>query len=257
MRITEKKKFFLRSLPFLFYFLLWEIISVLVDEPVLFPSPFDVGRAFLELFGEAEFYIFSLNTCKKVLLGFFSALFAGSLLGWLSFENEWIKSFLKMPLMLMKSVPVAAYIIMLYMWLPSRKIPALIAFIAVCPVVYNNIYDSFLKRNKEIYEMAEVFEVKGLKKLVYISFPEAFPFIRASVRTGLALSFKASVAAEVITISANTIGESFYDAKIYFDMTGLLAWTLALLIISFIFERLFLKLLNFVLEKTEEGFKWI
>ena len=257
MRITERKSFFLKSLPFLFYCALWEAVSFFVDEPLLFPSLSKVSAAFLKLWTEAEFYVFSFNTCRKVFLGFFSAFFAGAFLGWLSFFNEWVKSLLRIPIMLMKSVPVAAYIIMLYMWLPSHKIPALIAFIAVFPVVYNNIYDSFFKRNQKLFEMADVFEVKGIKRLLYISFPEAFPFVKAAVRTGLSLSFKSAVAAEVITISANTVGASLYDAKIYFDMTALLSRTLALLLISFVFEKLFLLLLDKALERIEEGLSWI
>ena len=253
----KREKIFLKLLPLFVYLLLWEIFSVCVGDSLLFPTPAAVGKRFLQLLSEGEFYIFSFNTCKKVMTGFFSALFMGSLSAFLAYKSRLFESFLKIPVMLMKAVPVAAYIIMLFMLLPSSEIPAVISFIAVFPIVYSNLFDSLLKRDRNIYEMADVFEIKGLKRFFYISLPESYNSLRTAVRLGIGTAFKASVASEVITISSETIGESFYNAKIYFDMAGLLAWTAGLVLITLIFEKAFLIILNVFEKRLESGLKWI
>jgi NitT/TauT family transport system permease protein len=40
------------------------------------------------------------------------------------------------------------------------------------------------------------------------------------------------------------MGEALYDAKIFFNTTDLLAWTVIIVIISVVFEKLFMALLR-------------
>ncbi len=253
----KKEKIFFSLIPLFFYFFLWEMAAIYVNDSLIFPTPTAVGKRFLELIAANEFYIFSFNTCKRVFLGFFTALILSCLSAFFSYKSRLFLHFMKIPVMLMKAVPVAAYIIMLFMLLPSFKIPAVISFIAVFPIIYENIFNSFINRDANVYEMADVFEIKGLKRFVYISLPNSFTSLETGVRLGIGIAFKASVAAEVITISSHTIGESFYNSKIYFDMSGLLAWTIGLIIIAFICEKIFSCMLRYLKEKIESGLKWI
>ena len=57
---------------------------------------------------------------------------------------------------------------------------------------------------------------------------------------GLGLCWKAGVAAEVIGLSGGTIGERLYTAKVYFQTPDLFAWTAVIVLISALFEKLFL-----------------
>ena len=57
------------------------------------------------------------------------------------------------------------------------------------------------------------------------------------------MSWKSGVAAEVIGIPQASIGEQLYYAKLYLDTAGLFAWTFAIILISTVFEWIFLKLL--------------
>ena len=62
--------------------------------------------------------------------------------------------------------------------------------------------------------------------------------------TALGLCWKAGVAAEVIAVTADSIGGHLYDAKVYFMTADLLAWTVLIVLISVTFEKLFLRLLK-------------
>lgn len=60
------------------------------------------------------------------------------------------------------------------------------------------------------------------------------------------MSWKSGVAAEVIGIPSHSIGENLYMAKIYLDTSGLFAWTLVIILVSSLFEKLFLGMLALV-----------
>ena len=60
----------------------------------------------------------------------------------------------------------------------------------------------------------------------------------------LGMSWKAGVAAEVIGIPTGSIGEQLQQAKIYLNTPDLFAWTLVIVLVSLVFEKVFLILLK-------------
>ena len=67
------------------------------------------------------------------------------------------------------------------------------------------------------------------------------PYFRAAADTALGLSWKAGTAAEVIGLCSGTIGERLYTAKVYFQTADLFAWTAVIVLLSVLFEGLFLR----------------
>jgi len=61
---------------------------------------------------------------------------------------------------------------------------------------------------------------------------------------------KAGVAAEIIGLPAGSMGERLYTAKIYYQTPDLFAWTAAIVAVSILFERLFLKLADAIAGKA-------
>ena len=93
-------------------------------------------------------------------------------------------------------------------------------------------------------EMARLFRVPWARRLRYIHLPALEPFLLAGCSTALGMSWKAGVAAEVIGVVGGSIGERLYEAKIYLETADLLAWTVVIVAVSALFERLFLALLR-------------
>ena len=58
------------------------------------------------------------------------------------------------------------------------------------------------------------------------------------------MCWKAGISAEVIGLPAKSIGEQMYLSKLYLMTDELLAWSTAIIIVSVIFEKLFLIILN-------------
>ena len=59
------------------------------------------------------------------------------------------------------------------------------------------------------------------------------------------------MAAEVIGLPKGSIGERLYQAKIYLDTPDLFAWTAVIILVSLVFERVFLRLLDAGLARLE------
>ena len=92
--------------------------------------------------------------------------------------------------------------------------------------------------------MARVFHMPSLNRIRFIYVPAVLPYLLSGCRTALGMSWKSGIAAEVIGIPVNSIGEQLYYSKLYLDTAGLFAWTAVIIAVSALFEALFLGLLK-------------
>ena len=83
-----------------------------------------------------------------------------------------------------------------------------------------------------------------------IYLPQVMPYFRTAVSLGLGLCWKAGAAAEIIGLPAGSMGERLYTAKVYFQTADLFAWTVTIVAVSVVFERLFLALVDRLMGKA-------
>lgn len=86
--------------------------------------------------------------------------------------------------------------------------------------------------------MAFIFHLGGLNKFWHITLPQMKSYLLAGISTACGISWKAGVAAEVIGTPNGSIGQQIFLSKVYLDTDDLLAWTVVLVVISVIFEKL-------------------
>ena len=92
--------------------------------------------------------------------------------------------------------------------------------------------------------MSEVYGMNLRKKLTYVYLPQLMPFVTSACSVALGLCWKSGVASEVIGISVGSIGERLYESKLYFMTSELLAWTVVIIVISTVIEKLVLAALG-------------
>ena len=77
------------------------------------------------------------------------------------------------------------------------------------------------------------------------------PFFLSGASIGIAFCWKSGIAAEVIGLPGNSIGENLYRSKILLDTAGLFAWTITMIIISVIYEKTIIGIIKAVSRKIE------
>lgn len=102
-------------------------------------------------------------------------------------------------------------------------------------------------------ELAQVFRVPLPKRIMYIHMPQIKPFVMSACATSLGMSWKAGIAAEIIGTPDGSIGKQLFYAKIYLDTDDLLCWTVIIVVISVVFEKLFMLMLRTLYGRLERG----
>ena len=123
----------------LLWLAIWEIASLLLSSEILLVSPFKTFSRFLELSITLPFWQSILFSLSRIALGFLSAFLLGTLLAMIAVRFQWFYDFLSPVMLLLKSTPVASFIILILIWIPSKNLSIFISFIMVLPVIYMNV----------------------------------------------------------------------------------------------------------------------
>ncbi|HEX3022952.1 MAG TPA: ABC transporter permease subunit [Lachnospiraceae bacterium] len=233
-----------------FWLILWQLSSSLLNQEILLVSPISTGKRLLELIWKFDFWLAIAKSMGKIILGFLIAVLSGILLAMLANLNRALEELLRPLFSVMKAIPVASFIILCLVFIPSRNLSIFTAYIMVLPIIYTNVLQGIQSTDRNLVEMAQVFQITWFRKVRYIFLPAIVPFLHAAGKISIGFSFKSGIAAEVIGIPADTIGENLYQAKVYLNTPDLFAWTIVIIIVSILFERVFLYILDRLLGRV-------
>lgn len=236
-----------RLLAFLAALLVWQIAAWAVGHDVLLSSPINVFLRLIALVGETSTYSVLLTSLGRTLLGFALGLSFGCLLAVPAARLPLVETLLFPYMVTIRSVPVASFIVLAYVWLSSAELSVFISFLIVLPVIYNSLLGALKARDRGLDEMATVFHVSFLSRLRYVWIPQIRAALLAACSTAVGLAWKSAVAAELIGLADGTIGGELYDAKLYLDTPALFAWTLLIVLASVVSEKVILAVLRFAL----------
>ena len=245
------KKSTIKPWSIIFWLLVWQGLSLYVGQEILLASPFSVLNRLAQLAITSHFWTSILFSFQRIIAGFFLAAFVGILFATFAARFRFIEQLLVPLILFVNATPVASIIILLLIWFSSRPLSIIIAFLMVLPIVYTNVLSGIKNTDAKLLEMAEVFEMPWIRKVIYIYVPQVFPFFKAACLIGLGISWKSGIAAEVIGIPSGSIGANLHQARIFLATPDLFAWTFTIILISTLFERLFMFLLTGGIKKLE------
>lgn len=232
--------------------LLWLIAAQAIDEPIILPTPMRVIHRFFLLFREGGLFERIFFSLTRIALGFFGGLSVGLLLAVLSSASHTVEVLLRPYLFTAKAIPVASFVVLALFWFSAEPIALVISFLMVLPIVYTNVLEGIKATDPAMLEMAEVYRLNFRRRLVYLYVPTIKTPLLSACRIALGLAWKAGIAAEIIGIPDGSLGERLYLSKIWVETDTLLAYTLVIIAVSLLFEKLvmlFMKMLFRLWEK--------
>lgn len=234
-----------------FWLAAWQLASVAVGSRVVLVGPAEVARRLAELVLEADFWVSVGLSLGRVAMGFGLAVVAGvALAAWAS-RSRVVEGLLAPLVGAVKAAPVASFVVLLLMWVPSRRLSVAVSFLMAFPILYTNVLAGVRQTDPALLEMADVFGVSGWARVRTVYAAQVVPYLRAGLSLAMGLSWKSGIAAEVIGLPAPSIGIHLYDAKVYLDTPDLLAWTVVIVALSVGLEALLGRLLDWAQARWE------
>ena len=222
---------------------IWQLASVLVGSKVLLAGPYDTLVRLVELIDDPRFLSVVGFSLVRIVGGFLAAYALALVLAFVAHRWPVVDRLLAPGMSSLKSVPIACVIVLLLIWVGSRQVSGIAVFLAVFPAVYFSCAEGLAQVDERVGEMLTVFRVGGVTRLLAHTWPSVLPYLVGTSRNVCGMAWKAGVAAELIGSPLGSVGERIYQAKILLETADLFAWTIVVVALSALFERLFVTLL--------------
>ncbi|MCQ2525833.1 MAG: ABC transporter permease subunit [Lachnospiraceae bacterium] len=244
-----KKNLIYKLIAVFLALLLWQVLAIVIKQPILIVTPLSVIKRLGTIWLEAGFWSSIGFSMLRILVGFFAGLILGILFAIVSSKSKLAEALLWPYMVTVRSVPVASIVVICLIWLSSANLSAFISFLIVIPVIYQNVLTGIRSKDKELEEAAMVSGATGFQRFRYVTLPQIAPHLLSACTVTVGMAWKAGIAAEIIGTPKGSIGQQLYLSKIYLDTDDLLAWTVVLVILSIICEKLIVAGIKLLISK--------
>ncbi len=226
-----------------FWLVVWQLVAMAVNHPLLLPTPIEVGKTLAGLIITLPFWQSVLLSLLRVFCGLILGCAAGYILAVLTWRFSIADLLISPVIRVIRATPVVSFILLVYLWVARGNIPGVISAMMVLPVIWNSIRTGLEETDPKLLEMAKAYQFGRVKTLRLVWLPSLKPYLVSGLGTCLGLAWKSGVAAEVICPPLHAIGTELSRAKSALLTPELYAWTIVIIILSLSLEALLNKVL--------------
>jgi NitT/TauT family transport system permease protein len=230
-----------RLLILLLWAAIWQAAYLIIGRDIYFPSPLAVFRALFQILAERESWTVIGWSLYRTICAIAVSVVLGAALGMAGGLSRSFYAAVNPLMVVLKSTPVVSVIIIAIIWFRSTDVPIFSGVLMCLPLVFNAAVAGVRGTDPKLAEMCVFYGVRGSDRLSRLYFPSALPYINASVVSVIGVCWKAVAAAEVLSMPRLSIGAQLFFAKTGLDPALLFAWTLIIIMLSFIFETAYIK----------------
>ena len=142
------------------------------------------------------------------------------------------------------NIPALVTIIICYIWFGLTDLAALLAVIInKVPTVIVTIREGARAIEKKYMQIAHIYKLSRFDTITKVYFPQIYPYIMASARTGLSLIWKIVLVVELLGRSSG-MGFQLSMFFQFFDITSIMAYSMAFIIVILFIETYILRPLD-------------
>ncbi len=239
MKASITKTSFKKIFILLFWLVIWEIFALIVNKEIYLPSPISTFKTLILLLIDKSTYIIILFSTYRTILGLLLSCIFGIILGFACGLNEFLYDLINPIVIVIRSTPIISIIILAIIWLKSSNVPVFATFLMCFPVIFTNVSTGIKNTDKKVLEMCKVYNISKFNIIKSVYFHSVLPYIYSAIISSIGIAWKASSAAEVLSVPKYSIGKYLFYAKTSLEPTSLFSWTIIIVTLSYIFEVIF------------------
>lgn len=231
------RKGFLNLLSITILLIGWQIVAVMLNQPDLFPSLPKLIQTLIELLLSVGFYKSVMATIGRGLIGILLSLVMASGFALLFARYKMVYELFQPLLTIMRSIPVISFILLALILLSPEKIPLIIAFLTMFPLLTENLTKGIYNLRRGLSIMAHQFKLGYYNNMMLIIYPQLKPFLYSGLASAMGFGWRAIIMGEVLAQCDLGIGSEMKKAQNYFAVPELMAWTIVAVVVSFVFDK--------------------
>lgn len=205
---------------------LWAAAAAAVGREVLIPGPLRVLQELLGILSHPATPRLIAGSALRWLTAFSYAAVLGAASGSMAYRYSWFADGIRPLIIAVRAIPVIAIILIALVWLPLSQVGILVGLLVAYPLIHQGILDGLRSIDPQLLEVGRIFRLPVARAVRFIYLPGSLPVLLSTLMAAVGMSWKAVIAAEVLSQPAQAIGTALQTAKLYIDTPRVFAWTI-------------------------------
>jgi NitT/TauT family transport system permease protein len=211
-------------------------VSAVVADSRVLPDPWEVSLSFYDNLVYGSLLTDLGITLIRVIGAFVLAMLIGTAVGIVMGLRRQVDVLLDGWLILFLNIPALVTIILCYVWFGLTEVAAITAVaLNKIPNVIVTVREGARAIDRDLLQVAQIFRVDRRRTFLRFFLPQLYPYLMVAGRGGIALIWKIVLVVELLGRS-NGIGFQLSIFFQQFDIAGLLAYTLAFIVVMLLVE---------------------
>jgi ABC-type nitrate/sulfonate/bicarbonate transport system permease component len=216
---------------------LWQIASFF-SPPYLFPSLVKVGGSFFDIMTTWDLLYQGLVTWARLTVAVVGALVIGIPLGLAMGLSPQIDELARPVVKFIMGIPSLNWVIIVIIWFSATEVRIAFVLLMICtPISVFCIYDGVRSIDPKLRDMVLSFGAGRLQLVGLLLWPYVKAFAFTATKLNIGIAVRTVIVAELVGASSG-IGKELDLAKNLFDMPAVLAWTLWMVLMLLVMQRL-------------------
>ncbi|MBS0545904.1 MAG: ABC transporter permease [Proteobacteria bacterium] len=222
------------------FLVLWQVLAASLHSATL-PAPAVVFQRLLTETSSLTLPWHLSITLARVGISFLLAMVIGTVIGIAMGHWRPLDMFLDTWLVLGLNIPALVTIILCYVWFGLNDWAAIVAVaINKIPTVVVTVREGARAVDPRLMQVAAAYRLTRRRTFARVYLPQLYPYLMAAARAGLSLIWKIVLVVELLGRS-NGIGFQLNVFFQFFDIAGILAYTLVFATVVLLIEAIALR----------------
>ena len=237
MRKSAILSIFYPVITLLILCLIWTVVSVATDNPLLAPSILEVLSSIPKILSSGDFYLSLGATMLRVVIGVVVSIVISSSLGYISILHRAGRRIISPIITILRALPTLAITLILLSWLSPRIAPVLVAVLALTPLFYLNIITPIDMLDEGATRLIKWYQIPPRQvSRAYLS--EIVPYFLLNLGANISFCIKVVISAEVLSSTYVSIGGMMSEQKLYLDVSSMVAMSIFAILLALLIEWL-------------------
>lgn len=252
IKSKDFKKGIIYILSFITLYIASLILSLVVDNDIVFPHPNTTISTFFSLLGDIKTYEALGNTLLSLLISLTISFIIGLVFGILAGISVNIRTFLKPWITIMRSFPLAAIIIIILIIVGFDNTPYIVTTFVIAPIIYEGVAAGISNIDQTLIDTYRLESKVNFKIIKSVYLPLISSSLKAAFTSAVGLGIKVLIMAEFLAGSSNSLGYAIKPAADNLDYHEVYAYCILIIITVLIIEslpKLIIKLVDYIKAK--------
>lgn len=230
------KKYFYPLFGFLFIFVIWQGLAIIIGKPIIIPTVASTFHVFFRFLTSNELLLVVGQTSAKVFLVLILSVLIGLPAGLVLGRSTFLYGIFRPCIMVIQAVPVISWLtLVIFTWGIGWKGPVFISTFSLLPMSILTTISGVRNLDKDLLEMANLYQVPRKRILKQIYLGSLLPFIMSILKVNIGQAWKIVLVTEYLC-SGNGLGEKIMMARMNLDTSSVWAYTLLAVLLGTITE---------------------